>query len=110
MRTFILATMTAIALAVPAGAIERHVSTSMTCQAVQATIRAEGAALMQHESAVAAGMTVSDRYVANEHYCLSGERVVDTTIPASDTPECRVKACTPFGGHGENYHRYQTAP
>ncbi|MFZ1681575.1 MAG: hypothetical protein WAT70_11215 [Rhizobiaceae bacterium] len=104
MRTTLLALLTGIALVVPASAIERHVSTGMTCSAVQSTIRAEGAALMQHESALMPGMTVSGRYVANEHFCGSGERVIDMTIPASDNPECLVKGCTPFGGHGSNYY------
>jgi hypothetical protein len=75
-----------------AQAINRYVSTSMTCSKVKATISRDGAAIMQHRSP-RTGVTLYDRYVKNRQFCAFGETTELTYIPTSDLPACPVSRC-----------------
>jgi hypothetical protein len=74
-------------------AIERYVSTSMTCAGVQATIAADGAAIMRYTSTRVAGLPLYGKYVRSAQFCELGETAERAYIPASDTRSCRVREC-----------------
>jgi hypothetical protein len=79
-----------------AGAIERYTSTSMTCDRVQATINADGAAIMRYESTRVAGLPVYGRYVRNRQFCEFGQTTERSSLPTSDTGSCPVRKCVPL--------------
>lgn len=78
---------------VPAYAISRYNSRSMSCARIQATVRSEGAVILRYTSARNPGLPLYDRYVANDGYCDFGEYAQVTWVPASDTQSCPVMTC-----------------
>lgn len=76
-----------------AHAIRRYTSTSMTCAEVQATIRADGAAIMRYTSRRTPGLPLYGRYVRDGAFCTMGESAERAYIPASDTQSCPVREC-----------------
>ena len=75
----------------PAQAISRYNSTGMTCGAVQSIIEREGAAIFRYPGR--SGVTLYDRYVADERFCSGGEYAKSGTIPTKDTRSCPVRHC-----------------
>lgn len=78
--------------AADAHAINRYMSTSMTCAEVGATIAREGAAIMRYQSP-RTGMLLYDRYVRDRGFCLPGQASERRFIPTSDQPACPVNRC-----------------
>ena len=74
-----------------AHAISRYTSTSMTCASIQATIRAEGAAIFRWTQPP--NIQRFDRFVASSRNCFFGERAQVTFIPSADTQSCAVFEC-----------------
>ena len=74
-----------------AQAISRYTSTSMACVNIQATIRAEGAAIFRWMQPP--DIQRYDRFVAGSGYCFFGERAQITFIPSADTQSCAVYEC-----------------
>ena len=93
-RMLIKATIALCIVLVPASAhaISRYVSTSMTCQKVQATIRQQGAVILQHKSA-RTGNLLYDRYVLDSRFCYGGETTDWASVPTKDKKSCRVYRC-----------------
>lgn len=79
--------------AVPAQAISRYNSLSMSCARIQAVIRSEGAVILRYVSARNPSLPLFDRYVANDGFCDFGEYAQVAWVPASDTPSCPVMSC-----------------
>lgn len=75
----------------PAFAISRYYSNGMTCQAVQGTIAREGAVIFRYPGRK--GLTLYDRYVADDRFCAGGEFAKSGTIPTKDNPNCPVRHC-----------------
>ena len=88
------ATIAFCAILVPASAhaISRYVSTSMTCQKVQATISQQGAVILQYKSA-RTGNLLYDRYVQDRRFCAGGETTDWASVPTKDKKSCRVIRC-----------------
>jgi len=89
----LLAALCLVFMASDAFAIQRYTSTSMSCGEVQATIRADGAAIMRYQSTRVAGMQLFGRYVRNNDFCTRGEAAERVYIPAADTKSCPVREC-----------------
>ena len=78
--------------ALDAHAINRYMSTSMTCAEVGAIIAREGAAIMRHQSP-ATGILLYDRYAQDRTFCQPGETTERRFIPTSDQQSCAVDRC-----------------
>ena len=89
----LIISLSLVMVSAEAHAISRHNSNRMTCDAVQQTIRAEGASIMRYASKRVAGMTLYGRYVRNSNYCKAEEAATRAYIPASDTNSCQVYEC-----------------
>ena len=75
-----------------ATAISRYTSTSMSCSAIKAAIRNQGAVIFRWTSP-RTGNPIYNRYVRNENYCNVNQTTRSTYIPASNTTNCRVFYC-----------------
>jgi hypothetical protein len=96
-RTMAKAALIALGLtliAADAHAITRYYSTSMTCATIQATVQADGEAILRWIQPP--DILRYDRYVANRSYCDFNERLDQTTVPAADTTACPVYRCKRF--------------
>lgn len=80
-----------IGSASPTFAISRYNSTGMSCQSVHGIIAREGAAIFRYPGR--SGITLYDRYVADERFCAGGEYAKSGTIPTKDNPGCSVRHC-----------------
>ncbi|OCW56747.1 hypothetical protein [Hoeflea olei] len=77
--------------AAPALAISRIETTRTDCADIRATLMQEGAAVLRHTSK--RGLPIYDRYVGSSLQCPGNSIGVWATVPARDTPTCRVIAC-----------------
>ena len=96
MRTIVLAAVLAT-VAVPAQAISRYNSESMSCRQAQAAVQSEGAVIFRYSSARNPSLTRYDRYVRHDGYCQWNEYAANAWIPTRDTDECFVRSCKPRG-------------
>lgn len=74
-------------------AVSRYEITNVTCETVQALIRAEGAVILVYRSTGILGLPIYDRYVEGQQYCLSGEVVRGAGVPTVDKKYCPVRKC-----------------
>lgn len=74
-------------------AVSRYEITNVTCETVQALIRAEGAVILAYRSTGILGLPIYDRYVLGQQYCLSGEVVRGAGVPTADKKYCPVRKC-----------------
>lgn len=86
-----LAVVLLVAASGDAGAISRYSATSMSCENIRATVRAEGAAIFKWKQPP--NIDRFDRLVAHSGFCLAGEVATATDIPAKDTGRCVVFDC-----------------
>ena len=87
---------TAVLASLPAHAITRYNSTSMSCEEVKAIIRADGAALMRYRSTRNPSLQLYGRYVRDDRFCHQDERAETVFIPSADRRSCPVYECKPF--------------
>jgi hypothetical protein len=90
-----MAAVAAIAclVAMPAAAISRYESMSLTCREAQARIIEEGAVVLRYPSARNPSLTLYDRYVESRAYCQPTEYARAQWIPTADTHACPVYHC-----------------
>ena len=74
-------------------AVSRYEITNVTCETVQALIRAEGAVILVYRSTGILGLPIYDRYVEGQQYCLSGDVVRGAGVPTVDKKYCPVRKC-----------------
>ncbi|WP_274628061.1 hypothetical protein [Arvimicrobium flavum] len=89
----VLAALCLMLVASEASAIERYNSSRMNCSRVQATINADGAAIMRYPSKFTPGLQLYGRYVRHGGFCTAGEYAERVFITASDTRSCPVREC-----------------
>ncbi|GLS32465.1 hypothetical protein SAMN04488498_12270 [Mesorhizobium albiziae] len=82
--------------AMPAHAITRYNSTSMSCDEVRGTIRQDGAAIMRYRSTRNPSLQLFGRYVLDDRFCRQSERAETVFIPSADRKSCPVYECKPF--------------
>ena len=63
----------------------------LSCEKVQAAIRANGSVIVHYRSA--SGAKLYARYVSNQSSCDSRQTTVFATVPTADNRACRVKKC-----------------
>jgi hypothetical protein len=78
---------------VPAHAISRYESRSLTCGEAQAIVASEGAAILRYQSERNPSLTLYDRYVRNRAFCQPTEVTKYDWIPTADTRSCPVLTC-----------------
>jgi hypothetical protein len=83
-----------VLLSAEAHAISRYNSTSMSCNEIRATIRAEGAVILRWRSD--SGNPRFGRFVYHGGFCESGTRAEISYIPSSDRSSCLVRECKYF--------------
>lgn len=81
------------AVALPAHAISRYTSTSMTCGEAQDRVLSEGEVILRWTSARKPGLPLYNRYVADRSFCQVTEGLYYEYIPTLDTPQCPVVTC-----------------
>mgnify|MGYP001826662620 FL=1 len=84
-----------VAISMPAHAISRYNTPSLTCDRIQTILRTENAAILRFPSPRIADLTLYDVYVSHERYCDYGEFGKTAYVPAQDTRQCRVTECKP---------------
>lgn len=80
-------------VAFEAQAISRYETSRMSCGEVQATVRAEGEAILRYPSRTNPSIQRYDRYVSNRGFCRLGERTERVYIPTADQRSCLVLIC-----------------
>lgn len=90
MKRIVLAVVFSLA-SFEASAIVRYMIQDMTCAEIQAAIERDGAAILFRKSA--SGVSVYDRYVADQTFCPAGNIISQDSVPAADTGRCRVNRC-----------------
>ncbi len=92
MRKLLLAGVLSLA-ASSAFAVSRYEITNVTCETVQALIRAEGSVILVYRSTGILGLPIYDRYVQGQQYCMSGEVARGAGVPTADKKYCPVRKC-----------------
>ena len=68
----------------------------MSCEDLKLRVAQAGAMIVEFQSSRVGGLTVYDRYVSNDSFCM-GESVVELKyVPAGDTPNCALRRCVPL--------------
>jgi hypothetical protein len=83
-------------VSLPANAISRYNSTTMSCDEVKGTIRQDGEAIMRYNSPRNPSLQLDGRYVRNDLFCRQSERAETVFIPSADRRSCPVYECKPF--------------
>lgn len=78
---------------VPAYAISRYNSQSMSCSRIQSVIRNEGAVILRYRSARNPSLPLYDRYVAHDGFCDFNKYAAAAWVPSSDSRSCPVLVC-----------------
>lgn len=91
MKATIMAAAALALLVTEAQAISRYNSTSMTCDRIKATVRAEGAVILRWKSKN--GIQRYGRFVADGRFCSWSERAEISYVPAKDRRSCPVREC-----------------
>jgi hypothetical protein len=94
MRT-LLTIAAVLAAAIPAEAISRYNSDSLSCAETQARVSDEGAVILRYRSTRNPSLTLYDRYVADGRFCGFREYARLATVPTADRGACRVLVCKP---------------
>jgi hypothetical protein len=95
MKNVLLALCLSLA-ATQAHADQRYMSTGMSCDKVQSTIRRDGAAVMRWSSTRVSGLPLYGRYVRSLQFCVGGQVLESAYIPAADTYSCQVQECVEY--------------
>ena len=81
-----------------AWAISRYDTNSMSCARVQAALNSDGAAILRYPAPDNPSLIRYDRYVRDRTFCSSSQRAEPRSVPAADTPSCRVRKCVRASG------------
>jgi hypothetical protein len=92
MKKYLVAAVMSL-VASNAFAVSRYEITNVTCETVQALVRAEGAVILVYRSTGVLGLPIYDRYVLSQQYCSSGEVARGAGVPTADMKYCPVKKC-----------------
>jgi hypothetical protein len=90
----------ALLLAGEASAIERYQTTSMSCARVQAALNSDGQAILRYPAPDNPSLVLFDRFVRDRAFCSASQRADLRSVPAADTPNCRVRKCVRVASAG----------
>jgi len=74
-------------------AVSRYEITNVTCETVQALIKAEGSVILVYRSTGILGLPIYDRYVLGQQFCMNGEVARGAGVPTVDKKYCPVRKC-----------------
>ena len=77
----------------PALATVRLNTQSQSCQAVRSAVDRNGAVILRYQSKLKPHLTLYGRYVADERFCVFGERTKRAYVPTRDNAACQVALC-----------------
>ncbi|MDE1992484.1 MAG: hypothetical protein KGI75_08265 [Rhizobiaceae bacterium] len=103
MKKIILVTVLGL-IASNAMAMPRYDTQSMTCTTIQNKLAKDGSAVLSHPSTKVKGLMMYDLYVTNGSTCFGQGNMAGASVPASDNPNCKVKACAIAPTKGHNKH------
>jgi len=84
-------------------AISRYQTSSMSCARVQAAVNSDGAAILRYPAPDNPSLQLYDRYVRDSAQCSRrSQRAQLQSVPAADTPNCKVRKCVRVSGAGSN--------
>lgn len=92
MKKLLLASLLSLT-ASNAFAVSRYEITNVTCETVQALIRAEGSVILVYRSTGILGLPIYDRYVSGQQFCDFGEVARGAGVPTADRKYCPVRKC-----------------
>lgn len=92
----LLAAAAISAAIVPAHAISRYNSLSLSCAEAQARVEQEGAVILRHQSTRNPSLTLYDRYVVHRGFCQPTEYAKSAWVPTADDRTCFVRVCAPI--------------
>ena len=95
MRKILIALCLAASV-LPAQAISRYTSTSMSCNEAQAVVAQQGAVILRYHSTRNPNLPLYNRYVASGGYCGLNEYAKWDYVPTADTASCPVRRCAPL--------------
>lgn len=82
-----------LAASLPAHAISRYDSQSLTCNQAQSIVDGEGAAILRYRSERNPSLPLYDRYVRNRAFCQLSEYAASDWVPTADTRSCPMLKC-----------------
>ncbi|MCX7304521.1 MAG: hypothetical protein NTV73_09285 [Hyphomicrobiales bacterium] len=91
MKKLLLVTAGLALLATEAQAISRYNSTSMSCDRIKATVRAQGAVILRWRGN--SGIQRYARFVQDGRFCSGSERAEWSYVPSADRKSCMVREC-----------------
>lgn len=71
----------------------RYNALKYSCDKIQSLIEKHGAAIFRYPSPRNPSLTLYDRYVRDQNYCLSYQVTDRVLIPSADTDQCPVWHC-----------------
>lgn len=71
----------------------RYSALKYSCDKIQSLIEKHGAAIFRYPSPRKPGLTLYDRYVQSDSYCMSYQMTERVMIPSSDSDRCPVRHC-----------------
>lgn len=74
-----------------ASAIVRYMVQGMTCAEVQEALERDGTAILYRQGK--SGVTLYDKVVKDETFCVAGFATAQQRVAAADTDNCRVTKC-----------------
>jgi hypothetical protein len=92
----LIATLCLLAASLPAAAISRYNSATMSCAEVKSRIRSEGAVILRFRSTFNPSLPRFGRYVAHNGFCEPSEIADFASVPTSDNKSCPVRECKPY--------------
>lgn len=87
------ATLVALTVATPAGAISRYNAWTMSCGEAKSLIRSQGAVILRYRSARNPSLSLYDRFVSDGRFCQAGEQTEPASVATADTNSCPVRKC-----------------
>lgn len=101
MTRFLLAVLVLLT-SVPAHAVSRYATPSLTCARIQAIIESEDAVILRYPSRRNSQLTLYDMYASASRFCPDGEVARPATVPTRDNNNCRVRRCERRPNSGNN--------
>lgn len=102
----LLATLSLLIAAAPAGAISRYNAWTMSCAQAKSIVRSEGAVILRFRSTMNPSIPRYARFVNDNSFCTPGELALVSYIPTTDVKSCPVLECQTVDFDDELWRRF----
>jgi len=103
----LLATLSLLIAAAPAGAISRYNAWTLSCAEAKDIIRSEGAVILRFRSKMNPSVPRFGRFVSDGGFCTPGEYAAITYIPTADIGSCPVRECQDVDYDDELWRKFR---